>query len=78
MTNTENVKLVRRGDELLLVLDESLLRDLQIDTNTLLRITTDGESLVISPVDPKRREAFQKAADDTFEKYPNMLRRLAQ
>ena len=78
MTSTENVKLVRRGDELLLVLDESLLRDLQIDTNTLLRITTDGESLVISPVDPKRQETFRKAAEDTFEKYPDMLRRLAQ
>jgi hypothetical protein len=78
VVETLTTKVVQRGSEWVLVLDENLLRDLRIDADTALKVTTDGHSLVISPADPKRQESFRRAADDTFNKYPDMLRRLAQ
>jgi hypothetical protein len=78
VVESPTTKVVKRGSEWLLVLDENLLRDLKIDADTALKVATDGRSLVISPADPKRQESFHRAAADTFDKYPNMLRRLAQ
>lgn len=79
MTETKTAaKLVKRGAEWLVVLDEDLLRDLGLDENTPLKVSTDGESLVISPSDPDRQRKFREALGDTLAKYPNMLRRLAE
>jgi antitoxin MazE len=70
--------LTKHGNSLALVIDKPILELLKIDADTPLEITTDGQSLVISPASVDRQAKFRKAADDTFEKYPNMLQRLAQ
>jgi hypothetical protein len=79
MTETKSAaKLVKRGAEWVVVLDGELLRDLGLDENTPLKVSTDGESLVISPSDPERQRKFRAALDDTIAKYPNMMPRLAE
>ena len=70
--------LTRHGNSLALVIDKPILEMLRIDADTPLEIATDGKSLVISPADPERQAKFRAAAEDTFRKYPNMLKRLAQ
>jgi antitoxin MazE len=70
--------LTRHGNSLALVIDKPILELLQINAETLLEIATDGKSLVISPASEDRQTKFRKAAADTLDKYPNMLKRLAQ
>ena len=70
--------LTKHGNSLALVIDKPILELLNIDQDTPLSVVTDGRSLVISPTDPKRRKKFEQAADDTFKKYPRMLKRLAE
>ena len=72
-------KLTRHGNSLALVIDRSVLDLLQIDRDTPLEVSTDGQVLVISPVrDDKRREKFQKALESANRKYGRALERLAE
>jgi antitoxin MazE len=71
-------KLKKHGNSLALVIDKPVLDLLKIDADTPLEVTTDGQSLVVSPADKKRKAKFEAAAADTFKKYPKMLKRLAQ
>ena len=70
--------LTRHGNSLALVLDKPILELLKITAETPLQISTDGTSLVISPVTADREAKFKAAMEDTLTKYPNMLKRLAQ
>jgi len=56
MTQT---KLIRRGDEHLLIIDDMIAKQLQLKEKTKVEITTVGQSLVITPVrrKPARSEA---------------------
>jgi antitoxin component of MazEF toxin-antitoxin module len=72
-------RLARHGNSLALVIDRGVLELLDIDANTPLEISTDGEVLVVSPVrDDQRREKFQKALDAANRKYGRALKRLAE
>ncbi|MEX0979106.1 MAG: hypothetical protein WDZ48_09655 [Pirellulales bacterium] len=72
-------KLSKHGDDLVLVLDRSILAQLQIDEQTALEVTTDGRTLVVSPVqDEEYRQRFQKALESTNERYGDVLKRLAE
>jgi antitoxin component of MazEF toxin-antitoxin module len=72
-------KLSRTGNSLALVFDKPLLEQLDIDADTPLEISTDGQVLVISPVRSKRRQAQIKAAlDQLDERYAGVFRRLAE
>ena len=42
--------LVAHGNSAALIIDKPILDILKVDMNTPLEITTDGESLIISPV----------------------------
>ena len=54
-------KLARHGNSLALVIEKGILEILNIDSETLLEISTDGSSLRIIPVrDEKRKKEFQK------------------
>jgi antitoxin component of MazEF toxin-antitoxin module len=71
--------LTRHGNSLALVIDKPILDMLQIDADTPLSVTTDGNCLVIAPAkDDARAKKFEQAMKDTFKKYDGMLRRLAQ
>jgi antitoxin MazE len=71
-------KLTRHGHSLALVLKRGVLDLLNIDADTPLDISTDGEVLIISPVrDEKRRKKFEEAVAETSRKYGRALKRLA-
>lgn len=71
-------KLSRHGNSLALVIDRAVLDLLEIDADTPLNISTDGQVLIISPVrDPKRRKKFEQALAKSNQKYGRMLKRLA-
>jgi antitoxin MazE len=71
-------KLSRHGNSLALVIDKGVLELLNIDDQTPLEISTDGASLLISPVrDEIRRQQFQEAVGKANVKYGHALKRLA-
>ena len=72
-------KLTKHGNSMALVLDKPVLELLNIDAETPLEISTDGTTLLISPVhDPKRRKKFQKALAKTNRRYARALKKLAE
>jgi antitoxin component of MazEF toxin-antitoxin module len=72
-------KLTRHGNSLALVMERGVLDLLNIDADTPLDISTDGEVLVITPIrDEKRRKKFEEALRETNRKYGRALKRLAQ
>lgn len=71
--------LTEHGNSLALVIDKPILELLKIAKDTPLEITTDGQSLIVSPArNAKRRAKVLAAFEDTVRKYPNALKRLAQ
>ena len=82
LTNTVPLmikKLSKHGNSLALVMDRSILDLLHIDEKTSLSISTDGESIVVSPVrDKKRRQRFEEALVSSNERYGKALKRLAE
>ena len=71
-------KLTRHGNSLALVMERGVLDILNIDAETPLDISTDGEVLIISPVrDEKRRRKFEDAVAETNRKYGRALKKLA-
>jgi antitoxin component of MazEF toxin-antitoxin module len=71
-------KLTKHGNSLALVVDRAVLDLLNIDVDTPLEISTDGQVLVVSPVrDAKRRKRFEKALAEVNKKYGRALKRLA-
>lgn len=71
-------KLTKHGNSLALVMERGVLNLLNIDADTPLDISTDGEVLIISPVrDKKRRKKFEEAIAETNRKYGRALKKLA-
>lgn len=71
-------KLTKHGNSLALVMERGVLDLLNINADTLLYISTDGEVLVISPVrDEKRIKNFEKALAETNRRYGRALKGLA-
>ncbi len=71
-------RMTRHGNSMALVIDRPILELLNIDADTPLDITTDGEALIITPVrDRKRRQAFEAALEKTNRRYGRMLKNLA-
>lgn len=72
-------KLTKHGNSLALIIDRAVLDLLNIDADTPLEISTDGEVLVVSPVrDQNRRARFRKAVESANQRFGGALRRLAQ
>ncbi len=73
-------KLTKHGNSSALIIDRAVLELLEIDPEkTPLRVFTDGDSLVITPVRGKaHRKKFLAALDKVNRKYGPMLKRLAE
>lgn len=71
-------KLTRHGKGYALIINKPIRDLLKIGAKTRLKITTDGQSLIISPTDSVRAKTFDAATNDTFKKYSKMLKRLAR
>ena len=71
-------KLSRHGNSMALVIDRGVLDLLNIEKNTPLNVTTDGNVLIVSPIrDAKRHNKIQTALSEGNSKYGQMLKRLA-
>jgi antitoxin component of MazEF toxin-antitoxin module len=77
--------LTRHGDDLVLVLDKSIIRALGItdETQVSVSVSVASDSIIVTPVRPddndrERRRRFEDAKRETFEKYDAVFRRLAE
>ena len=72
-------KLTKHGNSLALVIDRGVLDLLNINDDTPLELSTDGDVLIVTPVrGPARRKAFQSALAKTNKRYGRLLKRLAE
>jgi antitoxin MazE len=72
-------RLTRSGNSLALVIDKPLLEALDIDTETDLEVSTDGDVLVISPVRKgRRRQKLKELVAEAHERYGGVFKRLAE
>ncbi len=70
--------LTKHGNSLALIIDKPVLDLLNIKADTPLKITTDGQSLVISPAGfEKRQEVFKEALEKVNQRYAPALKELA-
>ncbi len=71
--------LSKHGDNLALVIDRSILDQLNIDEATPLEVTTDGQSLIVAPIrDEARRKQFEQALGAANSRFGETLKRLAE
>jgi antitoxin component of MazEF toxin-antitoxin module len=71
-------RLTKHGNSLALVIDRPVLDLLEIGSDTLVSVTTDGKCLIISPVrDAKREKEFRAALVEVNKRYGRALKRLA-
>jgi antitoxin MazE len=72
-------RLTRSGNSLALVIDKPLLEALDIDAETELELSTDGDVLVVSPVrERKRRVKVKELVAEAHEQYGGVFKRLAE
>jgi antitoxin component of MazEF toxin-antitoxin module len=73
-------RLKRDGNRFVLVIDQPLLDQLRIDAETPLEVAVAGNTLVVTPLPEgdQRRARFEAAKKDTFERYDDVFRRLAE
>ncbi|MCI0641164.1 MAG: hypothetical protein L0Y72_30740 [Gemmataceae bacterium] len=71
-------KLTKHGNSWALVIDKPVLDLLKIDPEVPLEVSTDGQTLIISPAaDPERKAKFKAALAKTNRRFGRALRRLA-
>ena len=71
--------LVKHGNSWALVIDKPILELLKFDPERPLEITTDGQTLVITPVkSPERQAKFKAALEKTNRRYGKALKKLAE
>jgi antitoxin component of MazEF toxin-antitoxin module len=71
--------LIKHGNSLALVIDKPILEMLQISADTPLELTSNGDSLLVSPVrDKARQKKLQASLDKINRKFGEDLKRLAE
>ena len=71
--------LIKHGNSLALVIDKPILETLKISADTPLELTTNGDSLMISPIrDKARQEQLNASLDKINRKFGDDLKRLAE
>ncbi len=71
--------LTKTGNSLAVVIDRPILEATQIDADTELEVSTDGDVIVISPVrDADRTEKLKRGMDKIHARYQSVFRRLAE
>ena len=72
-------RLTRSGNSLALVIDKPLLEALDIDAETELELSTNGDVLVVTPVrDRRRTRRVTQLVAEAHERYGGVFRRLAE
>lgn len=71
--------LIKHGNSLALVIDKPILEMLHISAETPLEITTNGDTLLISPVrDKARQRKLQASLEKINRRHGDDLKRLAE
>lgn len=71
--------LVSHGNSAALIIDKPILDILKVDMSTPLEITTDGESLIISPVrEGSREKRVKEALEKVNKRHGKTLKKLAE
>ena len=71
--------LIQHGNSLALVIDKPILEMLHISADTPLELTTNGDSLLVSPIrDKARQKKLQASLDKINHKFGDDLKRLAE
>ena len=71
--------LIKHGNSLALVIDKPILEMLRISAETPLELTSNGDSLLISPIrDPKRNKQLKGSLRKINSKFGADLKRLAE
>lgn len=71
--------LIKHGNSYALVIDRAILELLRVDPDTPLQLTTNGDTLLISPVrDAKRQRQLGKSLEKINRRYGDDLKRLAE
>lgn len=72
-------RLTTHGNSLALVIEKAILELLNIDKTTPLEISTDGRSLIISPVKhPSREKKFRANLEKVNRRHGKTLKALAE
>ena len=70
--------LTKHGNSMALVIDRGVLDLLNIDTDTPLAVTTDGQCLIVTPVrEANRQRQFRKALEAVNKRHRRALKQLA-
>jgi antitoxin MazE len=71
-------KLAAVGNSYGIVIDKPILEILDIDRDTELDVTTDGQRLIIEPVHESRKKRVSKAHEKVMKKHDSTFRKLAK
>ena len=74
-------KLVRHGNSRALIIDKPILEIIGANDDSEFNITTDGQSLTITPVksaEEERRRAFEFALEEANREWGGALQKLAE
>jgi antitoxin component of MazEF toxin-antitoxin module len=72
-------KLRKVGNSQALILDKGILELLNIDNQTPLDVSTNGDIILINPIrDKKKQEQLQKNLELINDKYGDVLKKLAE
>jgi antitoxin component of MazEF toxin-antitoxin module len=70
--------LARHGNSMALVIEKPILELIGAQPETIFDITTDGKSLIITPVKTKKQsKKIMEEAEKIKEKYYDVLKKLA-
>ncbi len=71
--------LTKHGNSMALVIEKPILELLGANTTTIFEITTDGNSLILTPVkNESHEEKVKKASEKINERYADVLKKLAE
>ena len=77
-------KLSKFGNSLALIIEKPILKLLDINENTILKIRTDGKKITITPVEDATEDVIskdprvQKSVKSVMEKYSKAFEKLAK
>ncbi|MDA3837911.1 MAG: AbrB/MazE/SpoVT family DNA-binding domain-containing protein [Candidatus Delongbacteria bacterium] len=72
-------KLIKHGNSSALIIDKPIIELLHIDENTALELSTDGKSIIISPVsDAKRLSRLKNSLKSINQKHSKTLKKLSE
>jgi len=79
MSHALTKTLIKHGNSLALVIDKPILEMLGIQADTPLKISTNGDALLVSPVRDEARQAqLRRTLKKLNAKFGDDLRRLAE